>query len=170
MDTAYKIKYVDASYSYEEKIKQEGLDTCEAYGYVEKNGDNIIISFIKKMEVTNNLVASKEKIVDGLVIPDTSLISRIESYKTNILNNMEIGLSVSVTWRDVIHVANLSIYECPTMYTEGTLFEIEKDYIILRNPKTLRINPEPIENHPGGGLPTYLVIPVAFISSTEILE
>jgi hypothetical protein len=167
MEKIYKIKYVDASYSYEEKINQEGLDNCEAYGYVERNGNNIIVSFLKKVGVADSLMKSKEKIADGLVIPDTALISRIRLHKTEILNNMEIGLSVSVTWRDVIHVANLPIYECSTMYTEGILFEIEKDYIVLKNPKTLRVKPEPRKNHPGSGLPTYLVIPVAFISNIE---
>lgn len=170
MEKIYKIKYVDASYSYEEKINQEGLDVCEAYGYVEKNGNNIIVNFLKKVGVVDNLMKSKEKIADGLVIPDTALISRVKLYKTDILNNMEIGQSVSLNWRDVIHVANLPVYECPIMYTEGTLFKIEKDYIILKNPKTLRIKPEPRKNHPGSGLPTYLVIPVAFISNIEVAK
>ncbi|MFA6077636.1 MAG: hypothetical protein WC724_01305 [Candidatus Paceibacterota bacterium] len=170
MDKIYKIEYVDASYTYEKKIAQTKLDSCEAYGYVEKNGSNIIISFIKKMGVVGSLVANKEKIIEGLVIPDTALISRVKSYKTDILNDMKVGLSISVTWRDVIHVANLPIYECPTMYTEGILFEIKKDYVILKDPKTMRIQPKPLKNHPSSGLPTYLVIPISFISSIEVFK
>ncbi len=170
MDKIYKIEYVDASYTYEKKIAQTKLDSCEAYGYVEKNGSNIIISFIKKMGVVGSLVANKEKIIEGLVIPDMALISKIRTYKTDVLKGIKIGMSLSVTWRDVIHVANMAIYECPVMYTEGILFEIKTDHIVLKNPKTLRINPKPIKNHPSSGLPTYLVVPISFISSVEVFK
>lgn len=48
MNKIYNVKYVDASYSFSKNFKDSGLSVHEAYGYVEKNGNNIIITFIKK--------------------------------------------------------------------------------------------------------------------------
>ncbi|TSC55092.1 MAG: hypothetical protein LiPW30_558 [Parcubacteria group bacterium LiPW_30] len=172
MDKIYNIKYVDASYSYEESINQTKLDLFEAYGYVEKNKNNIVITFIKKHGISEEKQNHDKEvnIINGLVIPDTSLASISSAYKTNILDNIKINYAVSVTWRDVVHVENLPRYDCSVMYTEGILVKIESDYVILKDPKTIRTYPTPVKNHPGSGLPTYLVIPISFITDIEVVK
>jgi len=170
-DKIYNIKYVDAYYSYAKSIDQTKLSVHEAHGYIERNADNIIIIFIKKGGANNKrTIDEKENIVKGLIIPDTALVSVVDTYQTDVLKNITTGLSVVVTWRDVVYVANLPRYDCSVMYTEGVLFRIEKDHIVLKNPETIRTYPSPIKNHPGRGLPTYLVIPISFITDITITK
>lgn len=171
MDKIYNIKYVDASYSYEKKIKQTKLDLYEAYGYVKKNKNNIIIIFIKKRKIgVGKIINRKESVPMGLVIPDTALILTSRVYKNEIMKNVSINSSISVTWRDVVHVENLPRYDCSIMYTEGILVKIESDYVVLKDPKTIRTYPTPVKNHPGSGLPTCLVIPISFITDIEVVK
>lgn len=169
MDKIYNIRYVDAYYSHAQNIGETKLSLHDAHGYVEKSGDNIIIIFIKKRNTNNNeIIRTKQSIVKGLVIPNTALVSVVEVYKNDILKNVTIGAFVAVIWRDVVYVANLPRYDCSIMRTEGVMFRIEKDHIVLKNPETTRIYPEPIKNHPEGNPATYLIIPISFV--TEIID
>jgi len=171
MDKIYNIKYVDAYYSYEKNITQTKLSLFEAYGYVEKNADNLVIIFIKKLGIKNEkTIKENEDIIKGLVIPYTALVSAVRTFKTNILKNLAEGSSVTVKWRDLVFVANLPRYDCSTMYTEGILFKIASDHIVLKNPKTIRIYPYPVKNHPESEIPSYLIIPISFITNITILK
>lgn len=168
----YNIKYVDAYYVYDKKIGKTKLSLFEAYGYVERKADSIIIFFIKKMGVSNKkIIEGKENIVKGLIIPDTALMSAVDVYKTDLLKNVVVGSDISITWRDVGYVANLPAYDhSVVMYTEGVLYKIEKDYIVLKDPQTVRTYPLPIKNHPGSGRPTFLVVPTSFITNVTIIK
>ena len=171
MDEIYSVKYVDAYYIYTKSIGKTKLSLHEAHGYMERNGDNIIIIFIKKRWANNRRVMNeKGNIVKGLVIPDTAVVSTVGTYKNDILKNVITGSPVTVTWRDVVYVANLPRYDCSTMCTDGILFKIEKDHIVLKDPETIRMYPMPVKNHPGGGLPTYLVIPISFIADIRAIK
>ena len=174
MKKIYSVKYIDAYYSYVKYLKnitQTKLLPFEAHGYVERNGNSIIIIFIKKRKISNKkTITKKENIVKGLVIPDTALVSIVDTYKTDILKNITMGLWVSVTWRDVVYVANTPTYDCHIMYTEGIVVKIGSDHIVLKDPETLCVYPSPVENHPGRGLPTYLVIPISFITDVTIIK
>ena len=55
------------------------------------------------------------------------------------------------------------------MYTEGVLYRIEKDYILLENPETIRMSPLPIKNHPLERN-TFYIIPKTFITDIEVIE
>jgi len=171
MKKIYTVKYVDAYYIYEKRIGKTKLSLHEAHGYVERRGNNIIIIFIKKRKISNKkTIEGKENIVEGLVIPDTALVSVVDTYKTDILKNITIGSSVSVTWRDVVYVTNTPTYDCPIMYTEGILTKIKRDHIVLKDPETIRVYPTPVRNHPGRGLPTYLMIPISFITDITVIK
>ena len=171
MDKIYNIKYVDAYYSYAKKLGETKLATHDAHGYVERSGSNIIIIFIKKRDSSNReTIEKKENIIKGLVIPETALLSVVNTYTSDILMNIVEGSTVKVEWRDVVYVANLPRYDCSVMYTEGILFKIEKDHIVLKNPETIRVNPSPLKNHPDGKSPTYLVIPVSFIADIAVVK
>ncbi|MFA6270451.1 MAG: hypothetical protein WC657_04565 [Candidatus Paceibacterota bacterium] len=160
----YNIKYVDASYSYAKKIDKTELSLHEAYGYVNKSDNNIIITFIKK-----KLPKGQEESALGLVIPDTALLSYKDD-NAKILADFKIGMSVAVTWRDIVIFESSNLRkDCSTMYTEGFLFKIEKDHIVLKNPETIRTYPTPIKNHPINK-PSYCTIPVSFIISITIIK
>lgn len=171
MEKIFNIKYVDAYYIYAKDLGATKLSLHEAHGYVERNGNNIIIIFIKKRGTSSKeIIKNKENIVKGLVIPDTALSSVVDKYNSDILNNVTKGSSVKVEWRDIVYVANLPRYDCSVMYTEGILFRIEKKHIVLKNPETIRTYPTPIKNHPEGNPATYLVIPVSFIKDITVIN
>ncbi len=176
IEKTYNAEYVDAYCSYTKtitKINGTSLLVCNAYGFVERNGDNIIIVFIKKHRSSvKKLIRGKGKIIEGLVIPDTSLVSHIKKHKkkdSKILKNISINSSVSVVWRDVVHVANMAVHNCFTMYTEGILIRIESDHIVLKNPETIRAEPPPIKNHPLER-PNFYIIPIGFIKDISIID
>lgn len=171
MDKICNIKYVDAYYIYEKNIGETQLSLFDAHGYVEEVANNIVIIFIKKRGTVNSkTIGNKKAIIKGLVIPDTALVSAVDNYSTNILKNLKEDSMVEIIWRDIVYIANLPRYDCSVMYTEGSLFRIEKDHIVLKDPETIRTYPSPIKNHPGGGLPTYLIIPISFITSIGLIN
>lgn len=158
------IKYVDAYYSYARNTEQTKLVLHEACGWVAKNGNTVIVTFIKKID--GHVKNSKNKIlVKGLVIPITALASHYKQAVYKIPKDIKRGTTIAVTWRDIRYVANMRIDDCSIMYTEGVLSKIEKDHIVLSKPETIRIHPTPVINHPIER-PTFYVIPVSFI--TEI--
>lgn len=165
MDDIYRIRYVDAQYTYAKSIGKTGLPPHEAYGYIIRNADTIVVIFIKKRGTDcEKIVRGKEDVIKGLVIPNTALMSVVETYTTTLLENLDISSQVTVTWRDVRYVANMPVYECAIMQTEGVLYRIEKNHIVIKDPRTIRTYPMPMKNHPENGHPTYLVIPTSFIT------
>ena len=165
IDKIYNIRYVDAYYIYAKNTSQTKLSLHEAYGYIRRNGNNIIIAFIKK-KLTNE----QEEVALGLVIPDTALISKKNTDKNKILANFKTGISVAVTWRDIVIFDSGNLRDnCPIMYTEGILLKIEKDHVVLKNPETVRTYPDPIKNHPKKK-PNYYIIPTSFITDIVIIK
>lgn len=184
MEAVRQIFYVDAHYSYEpdlytkeyythkEDLRTESTSVYffSAYGYIEKHGSNIIVAFIKKRGVSlKETIKKNENIVDGLVVPDIALFSKSRECGRNILQGIKTGSRVSVTWRDVVYVANQPRYDCSVMYTEGTLYKIEKDHIVLKDTETIRTHPLPVKNHPAGR-PLWYIIPIAFIKDIEVIS
>jgi len=170
MDKISRVEYVDASYTYDEDLSEAKLSVFEAHGYVEKVADNIVIIFIKKRGTNiQETIKNKENIVKGLVIPNSALISAVNINKNKILDGITEGLLVTVTWRDIVYVANTPTYDCATMYTEGTLVKIEKDHIILKNPETIRTYPFPVKNHPAEK-PSYYTIPISLIAEIKVIK
>lgn len=187
MNTAMRIFYTDAYYSYEKDLGVIGyyesgkiasrpkemlsvLSVYDAYGFVEKHGDSIVVAFIKKKDLSlRKTIRNGEKIIEGLIIPDTAILSRVHSCSHDILEGIKNGIRIAVTWRDVVTVANLARYDCSIMYTEGTLYKIEKDHIVLKDTETIRVHPMPAINHPAGK-PMWYIIPISFIKDIEVIS
>lgn len=165
MNKVFNIKYIDAYYIYTKKISQTKLSLHEAYGYVKKNGNNIIIAFIKR-----KLEHGQEKVALGLVIPDTAFVSKKDIFDKKILANLKTGMSIAVTWRDIVVFDSGDLRDnCPIMYTEGILLKIEKDHIVLKNPETVRVYPSPVRNHPLKK-PDYYIVPTSLITDIKIVK
>ena len=143
MSQIYNIKYIDAHHGYGSEIPDiENLPVQEAYGYVERNGENILVIYAKKAGTNiRGIKDSKEKILAGLIIPDTALLSVVESFDTHILDDIKLGTKIEVIWRDVTFGAEMLRRDVSVMNSKGTLKKIVKDHIILWNPKTVRIHP-----------------------------
>lgn len=184
MNTVRHIFYVDAHYSYEPdlltkeyythkedlKVESTSVHFFDAYGYVEKHGDNIVVAFIKKKGASpKDTIRSNEKIIKGIIIPDTALLSKARTCSHDVLKGAKKGSRVAVTWRDIVYVANLPRYDCAIMYTEGILYKIEKDHIVLKDTETIRVHPMPVINHPAGK-PLWYTIPISFIKDVEVIS
>lgn len=184
MDTVRQIFYIDAWSSYEPDLytkeyythkedlreKTTSVYFFSAYGFVEKHGDDIVIAFIKKKGVPlRETIEGGKEIVDGLVIPESSLASKANLYDRDILKEVKIGSRVAVIWHDPTYIRRLSGYDCSIMYTEGTLYKIEKDHIVLKDTETIRTHPMPVKNHPAGK-PMWYIIPISLIKDVEVIS
>lgn len=184
MNTVRRIFYVDAYYSYEPgletkeyypdkkdlRVESTVLHLFDAYGYTETCHDNIVVVFIKKKGIpVKEMIQKGEKIIEGIILPDTALLSKVHSCNRDVLKDAKRGARVAVTWRDIVHVENLPRYDCAIMYTEGTLYKIEKDHIVLKETETIRMHPMPVINHPAGK-PMWYTIPISFIKEVEVIS
>ena len=168
MDNIYNIKYIDAYYvdrndSFDE-LKESKLHLHEVYGYLEKNKSNIIITFIK--EVCEDSCKNNE-FVKGIIIPDTAIYSVSLETNLDIAKNFSIGSNIKVEWRDIVFVSNQKRNDCSIMNTQGILYKVEKDHLVIKEPQTLRSYPEPKKKHPDDSDPAFYVIPKAFINSIK---
>lgn len=166
MKDFYVVKYIDAYCIYFKNIGVTKLKPHEARGYVIRNGTQVVVFFMKeRSEILN--IHNKKKIVEGLVIPTSATIpysaKKYPSLEKSI-RLIKIRSRVMIRWLDVVHVAGMSRYICSEMYTEGILEKVEYDHIVVRDPETIRICPQPIQNHPLEK-PTFYIIPKSFILS-----
>ncbi len=166
MNDIYHIHYVDAyyidiSYGAKKALGETRLIPHEAYGYMYQKKDTLIIIFIRKKHEKEN---DEGNLIKGLVLPDTALVSVVKDFGNDIIKNIKVGSSVSLTWRDSVFVANQPRYDCSEMLTEGVLYRVEKDHIVIQNPVTRRTHPLPTKNHPEEK-PLYYIIPISFITS-----
>jgi len=181
MDKIYNIKYVDAWSSYDSDLyadkhytykkdlrtKSTSVYSFNAYGFVERHGSDIVVAFIKKKGIPlKETIEKKEKIIDGLIIPDVALLSKASLFSHNVLKGVKTDSRVAVTWRDPTYIKRLAEYDCSVLYTEGTLYKIEKDHIVLKDTETIRVHPMPVVNHPAGR-PLWYTIPISFIKDIE---
>ena len=166
MRNIYHIKYVDAFYVYVEKIKNTKPSIHEAYGYVLENGIHAVIVFVKEKPVLLR-VDNKKSIAEGLVIPRAAALPynplKHKSLEKK-FSKIKKGDRVTVTWNDISHIVNEPQYICAAMYTEGIVYSLKKDRIVLRDPETIRTYPLPIRNHPEKK-PTFYVIPKSFVTN-----
>jgi hypothetical protein len=58
------------------------------------------------------------------------------------------GDKVSITWKDIVHVVNLDRRDCSVMETSGVVYRVYNDFILIKNPDTVRTHPLPIQSHP----------------------
>lgn len=166
MKNIYHIQYIDAFCVYLKKIKNTKPSSHEAYGYVLKNKSDLVIFFIKEARASL-VIDNTKRVPEGLIIPIGATImynpSKYKSLEKKFLK-IQNGYHVAVTWKDVTHIVDEPQYSCPIMYTEGVLYDVKRDHIVLHNPETIRTYPLPIRNHPEKK-PTFYVIPKSFIMS-----
>ena len=163
------VHYVDAYYGLEE---QENLTTelphNDAFGQITKGKNNsTIVHFIDKVIKEDYL--NDNTIISGLILPARSIISKSKNGFIEGLESLKVGQSVSVTWEDVVHVANNKRNDCSILYTEGIISKNNSDHLVIQNPETIRTHPLPIQNHPKVR-PIYYVIPKSFITSINTLK
>lgn len=171
-DKIYKIKYTDAyyidsSYGRTKKLRGTKLPINEAYGYLKKEKDILIITFLREKGAIK--INKSKDLIQALILPETALVSVTKKFKTKKLKKIKIGDTVMVTWWDVVYVQNMAVYEPSIMYTEASLIGIKRDHIVLKDPETIRIHPLPIHNHPKEK-PLFFIIPISFIKNISVVK
>jgi hypothetical protein len=154
MNKVANIKYIDASYSYEKECPTINIKTHEAFGYFKEKNDDIFLEFIKKEKGTKNTI------IKGLIIPHLALLSNYKKY--NNTGNFKKGSEVSITWKDIVYVANTSRQKSSTMFSKGVVYKDTKKYVVLEKPKTHRNYPKPKISHPEKQ-PNFYIIPKCLI-------
>jgi len=171
MKLVSNIHYTDAYYISEPvESPVTKLPHNEAFGFVKKGTDeSIIISFIRKSDDGEDGEGyGPNHIVRGLIIPESALLSRQNDYLEE-LKSLKTSERVAVTWKDVVHVANMSRNSSSIMYTEGLLVNNHSDHIVLKDPETIKTHPTPVKNHPPVQ-PFYYVIPKSAITRFEYIH
>jgi len=158
------VTYTDALYYTKENLEYTGFKENFAIGKLISNENNhITISFTEK----NGNPES------GLLIPKRALILSNEKNTRDTENlgwNFKIGDDIGIYWNDIAYYAEGKIYDkCPIIYTEGKLFSITPDAVILKNPETLMVNKKNIKNHPSKK-PFYYIIPKSLITNIELYD
>ncbi len=170
-----KIEYIDAMYNTSDisldvnYLKTLSLKRHIAYGCISRNDDNdYIVEYVIKINHNTN---DDEKIIEGLVLPSGAVIDNDSDYKNSYFNNKYDTLlipetTILITWKDVVHVANLNRRDCSIMQTRGQLFAVYESCIVIRHPETIRVHPLPSQHHPKEP-PQYYIIPKSFILTIE---
>lgn len=154
MNKIANIKYIDVFYSYEKECPTIKIKTHEAFGYLKEKNDDIFLEFIKKEKGTKNTI------IKGLIIPHLALLANYK--KTNNTKTFKKGSSVSISWKDIVYVANTSRQKSSTMFSIGFVYKDTKKYVVLKNPKTHRTYPKPKISHPEKQ-PNFYIIPKCLI-------
>ena len=154
MKNIYQIKYVDAFYFYNEECPEIKVKIHDAYGYLTRKKDDLFLEFIK------GIGDRDDKIVKGLIIPESALLSEYMKNKNGL--SFRKGSDVNIHWQDVVYVANTVRQQSSVMHSAGIVFKNAKKYVVLKSPETKRVFPQSETFHPQER-PTYYVIPKSLI-------
>ncbi len=163
MNTIIAIRYIDALYYTEQDLKHTNFKTNIAIGnLIISSGEHIAISFTEKNGVAE----------EGLLIPKQALILKgknreIQSDLSDV--SSRIGSDIGIYWTDIVHFTNGSMSDkCTVMYSEGNLYKVTPDAVIIKDPETIKTGIK-IDNHPVEK-PTFIAIPKSFITNLEFYD
>jgi len=151
------VRYIDALYFTNKNIDFGGFPEHVTMGRIfKKEEDYIGVSFSDK-----NSFPQK-----GLLLPTGSLILDAKKSK-KFTPEIKTGI-VGVFWKDITYFDNDKLpKDCTTIYTEGEFFSTQKEALIIKNPKTIKIG-EIVSGHPEKRKKIYFcAIPWSIITSIE---
>lgn len=171
MTTITRVHFFDTAYTTKPNAPAPHLKVHEAYGYLHRFGGNILVTFIKQTApeplwrtcVRYLFHCGHAHVVKGLVIPEEALVSHEDTSAQKVVSRIPIGTTISVTWRDVVYLANVYARPCHLMRTRGVLCDIRTDSIVVRAPQTTRLFPFPRRVHARDAV--YMTIPISLIRS-----
>jgi hypothetical protein len=160
MNNIIVAKYIDALYfKQNEKLDFTEFRTHVAIGELIKSNNYHILCFTKK----------NGRVDTGLLLTHESVISNKSKIDDNNYSYI-IGIDVGVYWNDIVYFINGKIPKiCTKAYTEGKLFRVTLNAIIIENPKTILLKEKAI-NHPADKKLSYCVIPKSFITDIQFYD
>lgn len=162
--TTVAIRYIDAFYSTKEKIESIKFTVHIAVGKFRVFDDHVVIIFKEE----DNLPK------EGMLIPKQALILKDNNKSKLDFDDLDLhskkGSILGVFWKDIVYFEDGNIPEkCTTIYTEGELFSITFEAIVIKNPETIKIKTEEVRNHPENK-PRFYIIPKSFIVDIEFYD
>jgi hypothetical protein len=157
MNVITNIRYVDAGYVTTPNLSPSFAPSVyEVYGYVQPLVRSILVRYVTL--IPSNM---QNVVIEGLVLPMQAVESRHIHVDTSTYAEVLPNTRIVVVWYDVVHLTHATVRECHTMRTEGFFERVAGKHIIIREPKTIRIEPEPVKVHARDA--TYLSIPIGCI-------
>lgn len=169
MNQIIAIRYIDAFYSKNKKLG--GIKSITHYsvgGLISASKDFIVVSFVEKEGVPWK----------GLLLPYVALIFNKKSKISettgvkNKIKKIKKNILVGVFWKDLVYFeSGILPSSYSLMYTEGKIYSITAEAIIIKNPETIKIAPKKAVNHPKKKVNiSFLIIPRGFITDIEIYD
>lgn len=169
MNKVVFVRYVDASYFEEKKLSNDKFITQYASGKVIAfSKESVTLCFTKK----NGVPWSGLLLPHGALILDKkNEISEMARVKSKI-NKLEKKASVGVFWKDLVYFQNGVIPQAPSLiYTEGKVFSVTNDAVIIKDPETMNITPGKLTDHPRELTRiSFMLIPRKLITDVEIYD
>lgn len=169
MDQIIAIQYIDAFYFEENKLSNDKFITHYSVGkLINVSKKFVTLSFTEKDGIpwSGLLLPCEALVLDkGNEIPE---LSRIKSK----INKIEKNTSVGVFWKDIVYFENGIVPQSPSLiYTEGKVFSITADAVIIKNPETMNVTPGKLTDHPRElTYISFIVIPRKLITDVEIYD
>lgn len=164
MNPIFFIEYIDALYFFDkEEFTFKQFTVHSAIGKLIVFENHIELIYKEK----------KNTPVEGLLLPKNALILKGNEKKSNLQNldfSNKINSDVGIYWSDIVHFVNEGIPDkCTQMYSEGQLFRVTYDAVIIKNPLTIIVNNKHLKKHPNEKI-SFIVIPKSFITNVDFYE
>ena len=162
--TTVAIRYIDAFYSTKEKIESIKFTTHITVGVLRVFDDHVVIIFKEEDSLPK----------EGMLIPRQALILEDNSKSELDFNDLDLhskkGSVLGIFWKDIVYFESGNIPDkCTTIYTEGELFSVTPEAIVIKDPETIKIKTEEIRNHPKNK-PRFYIIPKSFVVDIEFYD
>lgn len=157
------LKYLDPYYGYDEISEDSKFAVHEACGYITLLDKVAIVEFLKEIDSTDT------HIVRGLIIPRGALLEEALHPKMDLNLEYSLNKDISLEWLDVALVSETQRKEPSIMKTSGRVMRLDSNYLVIKNPNTVRTYPLPKRKHPED-TPAFIVIPYSLISKVSVVE
>lgn len=163
MNTIIAVRYIDAFYSTRNELKSMKFITHIAVGKPIVFSDYVTIIFKEEKNLPK----------EGILIPKESLILEDNEIKLK-FDDLNLyskkSSNIGVFWKDIVYFENGNMPDkCTIIYTEGELFSVTPEAIVIKNPETIKIKTKEVRNHPDKK-PRFYIIPKSFIVDIEFYD
>lgn len=169
MDQIIFIQYIDTFYFEENKLVSDKFITHYSVGkLITASKKSVVISFTEKDGMPWR----------GLVLPRKAIIFDEKNNMSeparvkNKIKKMKKGTTVGIFWKDIVYFENGVVPSSPSsMYTEGKIFSVTANAIIIKNPETMNITRGKLTDHPKELIYiSFMIVPRLLVTDIEIYD
>lgn len=169
MNKVVFVRYVDASYFEEKKLPNDKFIIHHAVGkIIASPKESVMLCFTKRNGIPWSCLLLP---CGALILDKKNEVIEVARIKGKI-NKLEKNTSVGVFWKDIVYFQNGVIPQAPSlMYTEGKVFSVTRDAVIIKDPETMNITPGKLTDHPRELTRiSFMLIPRKLITDIEVYD